>query len=70
MEYVITMYSLEELKPLLRISLYNLAITEGLDVNTKTKKGELIEKLLEKEELPPMSVRIRRIYEASKGEKS
>jgi len=65
-----TEYELEEMY---RTQLFNLAHDLGLDINRRTKKGELVERLLEyvseeEESLPPMSVRIRRIYESSKGE--
>jgi len=64
-----TEYELEEMY---RKQLFDLAYNLGLDINRRTKKGELIERLLEyvpeEEEPPPMSVRIRRIYESSKGE--
>ncbi len=67
------MFSQFELDAMYRTKLYKIACNLGLDVTTKTKKGELIEKLLdcvvvEEEVLPPMSVRVRRIYESSKGE--
>ncbi len=69
-----------ELEVMYRTQLYGIARDLELDVTKKTKKGELIEKLLEcevtlittvsslEEELPPMSVQVRRIYESSKGE--
>ncbi len=67
------MFSQFELDAMYRTKLYKIARNLGLDVTTKTKKGELIEKLLdcvvvEEEELPSMSVRVRRIYESSRGE--
>ena len=58
-----------ELEAKYRTQLYKIARDLELDITRKTKKGELIEKLLELEEkLPPMSVQVRRIYESSKGE--
>lgn len=60
-----------ELGVMYRTQLYKLARDLELDITRKTKKGELIGKLLECEGevvRPPMSVQIRRIYEASKGE--
>ena len=63
-----------ELEVKYRTQLYKIARDLELDITRKTKKGELIEKLLEYtpveelEELPSMSVQVRRIYESSKGE--
>ena len=68
------MFTKLELEVMYRTQLYGIARELELDVTKKTKKGELIEKLLEYEpveeleELPPMSVQVRRIYESSKGE--
>ena len=68
------MFTELELEVMYRTQLYGIARDLELDVTKKTKKGELIEKLLEYEpveeleELPPMSVQVRRIYESSKGE--
>ena len=64
------MYKREDLEVKYRSQLYWMARDLNLEISSKTKKGELIEKILEVEEedLPPMSVRVRRIYESSKGE--
>ncbi len=65
------MFTQFELDAMYRTKLYKVARNLGLEVTTKTKKGELIEKLLDcvaEEDLPPMSVQIRRIYESSRGE--
>ena len=68
------MFTELELEVMYRTQLYRIARDLELDVTRKTKKGELIEKLLEctpveeLEEPPPMSVQVRRIYESSKGE--
>ena len=67
------MFTELELEVMYRTQLYGIARELELDVTKKTKKGELIEKLLEyepavEEDLPPMSVQVRRIYESSKGE--
>ena len=63
------MYKREDLEVMYRSQLHWMARDLNLEISSKTKKGELIEKILEVEEkLPPMSVRVRRIYEASKGE--
>ena len=67
------MFTKLELEVMYRTQLYGIARELELDVTKKTKKGELIEKLLEyepavEEDLPPMSVQVRRIYESSKGE--
>ena len=73
------MFTELELGVLYRTQLYEMARNLKLDINRKTKKGELIERLLECEVtlkttvstfevLPPMSVQVRRIYESSKGE--
>jgi len=66
-------YMRENLEDLYRTQLYKMARDLELDINRKTKKGELIEKLLEcdlvvEDKPPPMSVQVRRIYESSKGE--
>ena len=63
------MYKREGLEVMYRTQLYRMAADLGLNVTKKTKKGELIEKLLEvtvvlkttvsvEEEPPPMSVRV------------
>ena len=63
------MYKREDLEVKYRSQLYWMARDLNLGISSRTKKGELIEKILEvEEELPPMSVRVRRIYESSKGE--
>ena len=71
------MFAEYDLEGLYRTQLYKIARDLELDITRKTKKGELIERLLEyepvvieeeKEELPLMSVQVRRIYESSKGE--
>ena len=70
------MFIKKHLEVMYRTQLYEIAKDLNLDITRKTKKGELVERLLkyevavvvEEEVLPPMSVQVRRIYESSKGE--
>lgn len=72
-------FTVEALNAVLKPRLYELALYYKLDVNTRSTKGEIIEKILkyfdeikeadkkaEEESLPPMSIRVRRIYESTK----
>ena len=74
------MFIRKHLEVMYRTQLYKIAKDLDLDITKKTKKGELIERLLEhevipmvtvsvEEEPPQMSVQVRRIYESSKGER-
>ncbi len=66
------MYSREQLDVLTVDKLKNLAkYIEVLNIKSSMRKGEIIEAILEYtkpkevvEDLPPMSVRVRRIYES------
>ena len=68
------MFTREELESYLKNDLITLAKYYGVNVNSRMKKGEIIDALLKgnaqlKEsevELPLMSVRVRRIYESQK----
>jgi hypothetical protein len=70
------MYSYESLEALTKNNLVSLASYRGIpDVNMKMLKGDIIDAILKydqpkavEEELPPMSVRIKRIRESQEIE--
>lgn len=68
------MFTREEMESYLKEDLKTLAKYYDVPINSRMSKGEIIDAILEgnmklKEsevELPPMSVRVRRIYESQK----
>jgi hypothetical protein len=69
-------FTREILESSLKSDLFKLATYYGIEINSRMLKEELIEVILEaqkpvevevtEQELPPMSVRVRRIYEGVK----
>ena len=63
-------FTRDELNEMYKSQLVALAGYNGIKLNMKMLKGEMVDKILEFEvveaELPPMSVRVRRIYESQK----
>ena len=68
------MFTREELESYLKEDLRTLARYYGVSINSRMNKGEIIDAILEENmklkeaevELPPMSARVRRIYESQK----
>ena len=67
------MFTKEELESYLKEDLKTLARYYSVSINSRMNKGEIIDEIVEaiqpKElevELPPMSARVRRIYESQK----
>ena len=71
---MVVIFTEEELELYFKEDLITLAKYYDLSVNTKMKKGEIIDLILNltqqqeeaEVELPPMSVRVQRIYESQK----
>ena len=74
----VSKFEKSNLKKLKKADLQSLAEYYGLETKKSMKKGELVNlvwnyinstiiEVKQEEELPPMSVRIKRIYKASKG---
>ncbi len=63
-------FTRDKLNEMYKNQLVTLAGYNGIKLDMKMLKGEMIDKILEFEvveaELPPMSVRVRRIYESQK----
>ena len=68
------MFTREELESYLKEDLKTLAKYYGVSINSRMNKGEIVDVILEENkylkeaevELPPMSVRVKRIYESQK----
>ena len=68
------MFTKEELESYLKEDLKTLARYYSVSINSRMNKGEIIDAILEENmklkeaevELPPMSARVRRIYESQK----
>ena len=64
-------FTKEQLEESKKRDLIKLAVYYGVDANKRMKKGDIIDLILEaqeplEDELPPMSVRVKRIYDSQK----